>query len=145
MATRYIDLSQHAIGVLRKRLEPFVEAAAIIVRDEIVGVINESTPAGRFYRVPGTGATYQASAPGQAPAEREGIYRESWKSTPAVSQGSRIIAGVFNDRTTESGEPLFPILEYGTTDGKLAPRPHVGPGIERALPKIRALARRASR
>ena len=142
---KYIDLSAQALRVLRKRLEPFVEAAAIIVRDEIVAVINESVPAGRFYLIPGTGATYQASAPGQPPAEREGIYREFWESTPAVQTGSRIIAGVFNDRTTDGGEPLFPILEYGTRDGKLAPRPHVGPGMERSVPKIEALAKRAGR
>lgn len=144
MSTVTITLRPDLIARVGGMIEPFVEAAAIIVRDEIVAVINESTPGGRFYPIPGTGAVYQASAPGQPPAEREGIYRESWQSTPAVRRGKRVVAGVFNDRRTDGGDLLWPILELGTRDGKLAPRPHVGPAIEPALPLIEALAKRAS-
>ena len=139
-----ITLRPDLVAKVGGMLEPFVEAAAIVVRDEIVAVMEESDPTGRMYLIPGTKRKYTASAPGEPPAIREGVYREFWKSTPAVRQGKRVVAAVFNDLRVEGGVPLWEILEFGTLDGKLKPRPHVGPAIERALPLIDALAKRSS-
>jgi len=150
-------------------VEPLVEATAILVRDQIVQEINESKPAGRMYRIPGTRyrdgkkgpsakrGRYRASAPGQAPAEREGIYAARWQFTPAARVGNQVVAHVFNDATVGKQQvPLGAILEYGKkapadgADGDLpaggqnAPRPHIGPALAKAQPKIDALTKEAS-
>lgn len=161
---QYVDLSGpyldrlHAVLVTR-----IVEAGAEIIRDEIVAVINESSPTGRRYAIPGTqpprrrdgqwlpGKSYRASAPGEPPAEREGLYRASWKSTPAVVEGNTVRAGVFNDRRVGRDDiPLWLILEFGTTPivggdlviQSLQPRPHIRPAVERARPKLRQMVQR---
>lgn len=157
----YISFAPEAKRALAEHLvEPLIEAAAILVRDEIVSEINSSTPAGSQYRIPGTRyrdgkkgqsrkrGLYTASAPGQAPAEREGIYRERWQNTPAVREGGQVAAAVFNDASVgKQQEPLAAILEYGMKEqgkGRVAPRPHIAPAIDRAEPKIRALVKEAS-
>lgn len=142
-------------------VEPFVEAVAILVQDQIVAEINASSPGGRIYRIPGTryrdgkkgtatkaGGRYQASAPGQAPAEREGIYRERWQHTPPAREGNQVVARVFNDATVGPEEiPLGAILEDGISGGegesRMAPRPHIGPALQKAEPRINNLAKEA--
>lgn len=163
---RFVDLSGLTKGgggglppILLRRA---VEVAAEIIRDEIVAVINESSPSGRRYAIPGTqpprkrdgewisGKSYRASAPGEPPAEREGLYRASWKATPATVDGNTVRAGVYNTRRVGDDIPLWVILEYGTTPivggltatMEIEPRPHIRPAVERARPKIQAMLKR---
>lgn len=158
--------------VVKPRLEEFLEASVTIIRDEIVSVINEGNPSGDWYRLPAATAPfkrnrwtedssriarkwYQASAPGEAPAERTGRYRRNWKIMPPADTGSELIAGVTNDVRVGSANQylLWAILEYGTTElvggggatgvrSVIAPRPHIEKAVERAKPKIRRLSKR---
>ena len=135
------------LGVLKLPVERsghIVEAAATVLRDEIVQTMEQADPTGRTYRVPGTATEYRASAPGEPPAVREGRYRDSWKTSTAVRQGTRVAASAYTDlRVGSSGQyVLGELLEFGTV--KMAPRPHVRPAIETAKPKINALVREAS-
>jgi hypothetical protein len=129
--------------VAADRLRHFIEQAAIITADEVKLVINESVPEGRWYSLPDLSAKYQASAPGQPPAERENLYVESIKSTPAVTVGKTIEAFAYTDRTVgRSGEHILgDLLEHGTPT--MLPRPHWRPAIRRARKKILALGIKA--
>lgn len=89
---------------------------------------------GRRYRVPGTKRYYTASAPGEPPAVRTGIFRMSWQPSAHVVFGeyiSRIESGV----TTNNGRyNLGELLEKGTK--KMAPRPHHEKILEKAQKPI---------
>lgn len=138
----YVDHGAKALATVKARLMPRVEAAALITRDEIITVINESQPAGRTYRVPGTNAYYGASAPGQPPAIREGLYVNSWQASPAVQVGNAVMAAAFTGRRVGKGgeHVLGELLEYGTTGAHaMAPRPHARPAAARVKRKVRAI------
>lgn len=93
---------------------------------------------GRRYRVPGTGAYYTASAPGEPPAVRTGVFRLSWKPESFVENGgNRVVARIRNESTTNNGRyKLAEILEQGTPGGQMAPRPHHERIQREALPHI---------
>lgn len=90
---------------------------------------------GRRYKVPGTyksqrdgskgkkknGRYYTASAPGEPPAVRTGVFRASWQPTAKVVFGS-YISRIESDARTDNGLNLSGILENGTT--RMAPRPY---------------------
>jgi hypothetical protein len=153
-----IDLN--AFGRIRRELgEPLVEAAAVIVRDEIVAQMQPGTPrTGHTYLVPSTKAEYVASAPGEAPAERETDYVSSWKSSPAVTEGNRVAAMAYSDLQEKDGTYRGLNLEHGTTrytepgpDSMIVPsvvhilpRPHIGPGVAAARERIAKLVQEAS-
>lgn len=90
---------------------------------------------GRIYTVPGTKQKYQASAPGQPPAVRTGMFRLSWKPTAAVMFGS-YISRIESDLKvgTRRQYVLGDLLENGTT--KMAPRPYQDKILEKAEPEI---------
>lgn len=94
---------------------------------------------GRIYRVPATKRTYQASAPGEAPANRTGIFRLGWqRRTYAETNGRDMVvhAVVENNVTVEDGKLLGEILEQGTDDGHIAARPYKQAVIDQATPGI---------
>lgn len=93
---------------------------------------------GRIYRVPGTKATYQASAPGEPPAVRTGAFRLGWKPQSMVENGgNRVVSKIRNETTTQNGGyKLAEILEKGTPGGQMAPRPHHEKIQQKALPDI---------
>lgn len=136
----YLDLSSGAIRMLAGQLAPAAEAAARTMRDAIVDTM-EPGPArtGRRYYIPGTRTEYTASAPGEPPAVREGEYRDSWQTTPAVISHQTVMATVFSDRVvvSENGNRwlLGLLLDRGTD--RMRPRPHLDAGVK--LGKFRAL------
>lgn len=144
-----LDLS--ALGrVRREMIAPVVEAGAKIVKEEIVQAMEAAPPrTGRQYLVPGTKTPYTASAPGEPPAIREGTYRDSWKETSAVEAAGQVGARAYTDLRTEDGSHLIGEgLELGTSDivnygVRMEPRPHVRPGMENAVPRIRELIAKA--
>lgn len=89
---------------------------------------------GRRYRVPGTKRYYQASAPGEPPAVRTGIFRMSWQPSAHEVYGSYISRIESTARTDNGRYILGDILENGTW--KMAPRPHQDKILEMAEPKI---------
>jgi len=88
---------------------------------------------GRKYRVPGTKRYYQASAPGEPPAVRTGIFRLSWQPSAHVVFGS-YISRIESNVKVPNGETLGDILENGTS--RMAPRPHHDRILTKAEPDI---------
>ena len=92
---------------------------------------------GRRYRVPGTKRYYTASAPGQPPAVRTGIFRMSWQPSAHVVFG-QYISRIESEVTTENGRyNLGELLEKGTR--KMAPRPHHEKILEKARKPIEGI------
>ena len=138
-------LNLSALGWVKRELAaPLVEAGARIVHEEVVAVMEEAPPrTGREYRVPGTKTVYTASAPGEPPAIREGAYRDSWRTTPAIEEGDTVVAVAYTDLRTDDGAHVIgEMLEFGTET--MAPRPHVRPAIDAAAARIRELIKRGA-
>lgn len=80
---------------------------------------------------------YTASAPGEPPARRTGNLRLHWngqvKSKNSSGGGISVVAEL------ESGEKYAAVLESGTKDGKLKPRPFVEKIKEEAMPEIKKI------
>ena len=103
---------------------------------------------GRRYKVPGTyrkqldkatgkkrnGRYYTASAPGEPPAVRTGVFRMSWQPTAQVVYGSYISRIESDARTDNERYNLGEILENGTS--RMAPRPYVDRILEKSEPGI---------
>lgn len=128
----YIDLSGGAMDELAEALKHHVEAVAGELVEEIKGSMEPGpVRTGREYRVPDYQRTYTASAPGEPPAVRTGAYLASWQVSPAVIVGDKVIAAATNSAMDKKDEHFIgEILEYGTTDGKIAPRPHIRPALD---------------
>ena len=121
---------------------------------------------GRRYNVPGTGRmryykrgskdgkhkagtatityrTYQASAPGEPPANRTGTFRTGWQPKQEVTGGAdgvSIRSYIENNTRTDNGKYLLGgILEDGSS--RMAPRPYQEKIQQKALPKIKKIYR----
>lgn len=80
------------------------------------------------------GVYYTASAPGEPPAVRTGVFRLSWQPTARKVYGS-YISRIESDARTDNGRHnLGEILENGTS--RMAPRPYEDRILEKAEPKI---------
>ena len=106
---------------------------------------------GRRYNVPGTGRVtynkrnktarvsykqYTASAPGEPPAVRTGMFRLKWYPQTEITNGGRnVVSRIRNNIKVKNGRLLGDILEEGT--GRMAPRPYQEQVLAKALPKIR--------
>ncbi len=94
---------------------------------------------GKTYRVPNTGKTYKASAPGEPPAVRTGAFRLSWGTHVRVEKsgsGFRAVSSI-ESHERAGGRLLGEMLENG--HGSVAPRPYKQKVVDRALPKIKAI------
>lgn len=93
---------------------------------------------GRRYRVPGTGAHYTASAPGEPPAVRTGTFRVSWQPKQRVDlRGNNeisVTSYIESRARTDNGHNLASVLENGTS--RMAPRPYKEKIQQEALPNI---------
>lgn len=94
---------------------------------------------GRRYRVPGTRRHYTASAPGEPPAVRTGVFRASWQPKKEVNVGTNnqisVRSYIESRQRTDNGKyNLGSILENGS--GRMAPRPYKEKIQEKAKPKI---------
>src|SRR5690349_4900968 len=70
--------------------------------------------------------THQASAPGESPAADSGALEQSIE----IEQTSETEQAVYSD------SPYAPALEYGRTDGHIAPRPMWTPAAESAQERL---------
>ena len=97
------------------------------------------TRSGKVYRVPNTGKTYKASAPGEPPAVRTGVFRLSWGTHVHVEKhGKRFRAvAAIESKERAGGKLLGEMLENGT--GKMKPRPYKQKVIDKALPKVKEI------
>ena len=94
---------------------------------------------GKKYRVPGTRRKYTASAPGESPAVRTGVFRLSWGTHVHVEKNGTHFRAVsaIESKERAGGRLLGEMLENGT--GRIAPRPYKQKVIDRALPKLKAI------
>jgi len=100
---------------------------------------------GRIYRIPYTKQKYRASAPGEVPAVRTGVFRLSWSPRVEVKKsGNTFTASARIESNVRVGKYLLgDILEKGT--GKMAARPYKQQVIDNAMPQIKAVYRRKYR
>lgn len=126
-----------------KGVQAEVSARAYRVSNELRNAslfILRGKRSGRVYRVPFTNKTYRASAPGEAPAVRTGIFRNSWGTHVHVEKSGkkfRAVSAIESKVRTDNGSLLGDVLEQGK--GKIKPRPYKQPIIDRALPKIKQI------
>jgi hypothetical protein len=98
---------------------------------------------GEVYPIPGTKATYTASAPGEHPAVREGVLRDSFHLIEPHVDGDMIRSGAYSAYTTEDGEyHIAAILNNGTDDGRIAPRPFIDNTMEQVAQELGGEVRR---
>ena len=137
MSSYFVDMTDVAIEHGDQVAAYAAEAAAIMIRDAVVREIDPGPMrTGQEYPIPGTKATYVASAPGEPPAVREGRYRDSWQFSPAVNVDGMIRAAAFSDEAV-GGHALGDILEHGTM--YMEPRPHIGRALDKVLPEIKKM------
>ena len=92
---------------------------------------------GRVYRVPGTKQYYTASAPGEPPAVRTGVFRMSWQPKSQRVFGT-YFSRIESDYCVGGGKyNLGDLLEDGTK--RMAPRPYSDQIVQRAEKKIDAI------
>lgn len=126
-------IAQNVSNEIQHQMESRSYRAANELRNAALLVLRGQR-SGRIYKVPGKKKRYTASAPGEPPAVRTGIFRGSWQPTARKVFGS-YISRIESDVTTDNGQyNLGEILENGT--GRMAARPHHDRILEKAEPKI---------
>lgn len=140
-------ITQAVTSEIRQQMESRSYQAANELRNSALVVLRGQRN-GRRYKVPGTyrrqkdkvtgkmrnGRYYTASAPGEPPAVRTGVFRLSWQPEAHVVYGS-YISRISSDARTDNGQHILgEILENGTS--RMAPRPHHDRILEHAEPKI---------
>jgi len=114
------EFTNEVNATLRKHARLSVEALARNTEAEAKKSILREAKSGRFYRVPGTRRTYQASAPGQSPAPRTGDLANS------------IRIEVESDYVVSVGSELkYSRIEFGY--GRAAPRPYLRPANDKTM------------
>lgn len=116
-------------------------SAANELRNSVLHIL-AGQRSGRRYRVPGTKQYYTASAPGEAPANRTGILRNSYKSYSIGFDFGNVyeMHSIADSSYRVNGRLLGDMLERGTK--KIKPRPFKQASIDRAKPKILSIYKR---
>jgi len=145
------NLLEHEVEQFTDSIKHQMERRAYLAANEMRNasqLVLRGQRSGRRYKVPGTyrkqrdkvdgkikrGRYYTASAPGEPPAVRTGVFRMSWQPTSHVVFGS-YISRISSDVMTDNGKyNLGEILENGTP--KMDPRPFEEPIMEKAKNKI---------
>lgn len=126
---------EQAVDSIRQQVEARSYKAANELRNSAQQILRGQR-SGRRYRVPGKNTYYTASAPGEPPASRSGLFRLSWQPT-ALKAGDTFISRIESDRRTSKGKYILgQILEEGTPGGQMAARPHQDKILEHAEPTI---------
>ena len=139
---RAADVIVSAVEVTVKDIRSSVQNRAYKASNELRNAslfVLRGKRSGRIYRVPSTQRTYQASAPGEAPAVRTGAFRNSWRTNVHVEKQGAVTRAIAAIESSEraGGRLLGEMLENGT--GKMKPRPYKQKIIDRALPRIREI------
>jgi len=167
IVTQRIDINEYAstigtavngyVEVISHQLESRAYRASNELRNASAVVLSGQRH-GRLYNVLGSGRVkynkrkgtakitykkYTASAPGEAPAVRTGIFRLSWqpRSYSKESERGKTLHSVIESDYKANGHLLGEILENGRRDGRMAPRPYKAQTKEKAMPGIRRIYR----
>ena len=116
-----VDDAEHKFSVLAVWLQETVSKAYRLMIASMTG-----QKSGRIYKIPGTDRTYQASAPGQAPAAPTGFLRTSITISP-VNRYEYVIS---------IAAPYGRILEFAKN------RPFAIPASEKAWASFTSVVRR---
>lgn len=128
-------IARQKVDTVRAKLPNRAYRAANALRNAELDVLaKEAGHGGRRYRVPGTRKYYTASAPGEVPAVRTGVYRLSWR--PKVQRSGNVYKSIIESTVKAGSYVLGDILENGTPGGKMAPRPHQEKILQKARPDI---------
>lgn len=122
--TAFVVIDKSLFRIKEGIRKGLIEAGSEI-RREVIRLIKSPPKTGRLYFV--GGKIHQASAPGEAPADFTGALAESVDSE--VSGSTKLTIGD-REEIAEHGR----WMEFGTTDGRIASRPHLKPA---ALGKAR--------
>lgn len=123
---KLVELIQSRVG---QELQARALEASMALRGAGLRVLR-GRRSGRRYRIPTTKRYYTASAPGEPPAVRTGVFRLSWQVAP-----DGIVPGI----NTRYGK-LAGWLEEGTR--KMKPRPYVERIKAAAWPQVQRIYRR---
>lgn len=151
-----ISISQ-AVKEINDQIRQETERRSYLAANELRNaalLVLRGQRSGRRYKVPGTfakqtdkasgktknGRYYTASAPGEPPAVRTGVFRMSWQPSAHVVFGSYISRIESEARTDNGRYNLGEILENGTS--RMAPRPHHERILEKAQPEIEKIYNR---
>jgi len=129
-----VDMANKTVANVTKEVQARAYQASNELRTASLYVLRGQR-SGRVYRIPHTKKTYQASAPGEPPAVRTGVFRLSWAPKITTTENG-VIAAIESDVMVGKYN-LGNLLEGGTK--KMAPRPYKEAVKARALPKILAI------
>ena len=133
------EVVQEIVDSIRHQMASRCYRAANELRNAAIDVLS-GQGGGRRYKIPHVGGYYTASAPGQPPAARTGIFRGGWQ--PAVDLAGDVFLSKIENNVSTSDYPgasgrsytLGELLENGTS--RMAPRLHHDKIKEQAEPKI---------
>lgn len=148
--TKAVNALGYTIEGIIDEIEQHIESRSYRVANELRNSaldVLRGQRSGRRYKVPGThrkqrdkvtgkmrrGRYYTASAPGEPPAVRTGVFRMSWQPTASVVFGHYMSRIESNARTDNGQHNLGQILEEGTS--RMAPRPYKDLILEKTEPK----------
>lgn len=124
-----VGISSNALNQVNRELKSRSSIASMELRNAAMEVLRGKR-SGRVYHKPG-GGKYTASAPGEPPAVRLGVFRKSWRP---VQYGAN-----HQNPAIETNEPYAGYLEDGTPGGMIAPRPFADKIVEKAKPEVEAI------
>jgi hypothetical protein len=110
--------------VLDAALEGLLPAAQAVAEEARLSITSRPK-SGRVYKRPS--GTHQASAPGEPPANDTGKLAASIVARSTGREGAEVVA---------DGE-LAHTMEFGTTGGKVAPRPFMVPAAQNSRDAVR--------
>lgn len=103
-------------------------------------IVLSGSRSGRVYRIPNTGQSYTASAPGESPAVRTGMFRASFQPYVMTENGEGLtVHSQAKSNLSVGGYVLGTLLEDGTE--RMASRPYTEKIKQMARPQIEQIFR----
>lgn len=128
-----------AVADIKQQVKSRSYRAAMKIRNASNDVLSGDR-SGKIYRVPGSRAEYQASAPGESPAVRTGHFRGSWAERVYAEEADKQITvhSTIESKQKAGKYLLGELLESGTKRG-MAARPYQERVKEKAMPEIESI------